>query len=67
VKEPCWWWSQVTREGFAETSSVKGVAGASKLVQVEFLTLDKVNFSSKSEYDLSVILASVDQYLGKSE
>jgi hypothetical protein len=36
------------------------------LVQVEFLTLDKVNFS-KSEYDLSVVLVSFDQYLGKSE
>jgi hypothetical protein len=37
------------------------------LVQVDFLTLDKVNFSSKSEYDLSVILVSVNQYLGRSE
>jgi hypothetical protein len=37
------------------------------LVQVEFLKLDKVNFSSKSEYELSVVLANVDQYLGKSE
>ena len=51
VKELCWRCSQVTREGFAELSSAKkGVAGASRLVQVEFLTLDKVTFS-KSEYD----------------
>jgi len=53
VKELRWRCSQVTREGFAEVSSAKkeGVARASRLVQVEFLTLDKVTFSSKSEYD----------------
>jgi len=52
VKDLCWQCSQVTREGIAEVSSAKqkGVAGASRLVQVEFLTLDKVTFS-KSEYD----------------
>ena len=36
------------------------------MVQVEFLTLDKVTFS-KSEHDPFVILARFDQYLGKSE
>ena len=53
VKEFCKRCSQVTREGFAEVSSAKKerVAGASSLVQVEFLTLNKVTFSSTSEYD----------------